>query len=167
MATGHNNHTRPPQTATHSVIPIKPLVKRPLQPLRRTSRTSGPKCWVPLHAVTSRRGPISSKPGGMTRSNVRQRSSSLSTVPSFPPFIRRSEKHLTRATSSFVRADDAPFFQQVDQAGGTGIADAQTPLQERNRSTPLRAHDLDCLFQQVVFLSAQRSGFTGRFDLRP
>jgi hypothetical protein len=89
--TGQDHHTRPPQTTAHSVMPISPLVRRPFQPLRRTLKTSGPKRWLPRHAVTSRRGPISNKPGRITRSTTRQRSSSPATGLAFLPFTRRRE----------------------------------------------------------------------------
>jgi len=110
-ATGQNNHNSPPQTAIHSTNPVRPAVTRPLEPLRRTSRVSGPRRWVPLAAAISNRGPRSSTPGGITKSNVRQRSASPTTGFSLLSLAWRSNKHLAGATAPFIGTNDTTLFQ--------------------------------------------------------
>jgi len=50
-------------------------------------------------------------------------------------FARRQSaivEDLSGLGSLLARADDAPFFQLVDQASGTGVADAQPTLKKRD-----------------------------------
>jgi len=60
-------------------------------------------------------------------------------LPGFPTdsvfFARRQSaivEDLSGLGSLLARADDAPFFQLVDQASGTGVADAQPTLKKRD-----------------------------------
>src|SRR5712691_7538434 len=62
--------------------------------------------------------------------------------PAWPAFVI---DYFAGASSHFGGADDAACFQEIDQAGGTGVTDAEAALQEGDGSSLVLTDNLLCL----------------------
>jgi len=59
---------------------------------------------------------------------------------------------LRRAAKRFAGADNAAIFQLVHDACGVGVAEMQSPLQQRDASLVFAADDFDTLLDDYLLL---------------
>src|SRR6266540_2412136 len=62
-----------------------------------------------------------------------------------------AHEHLARL-GALVARDDAAALEHVDEAAGSRVADAQAPLDERDRGGLRLHHDFDCALEERIFV---------------